>query len=201
MELSLPDDVVGVIIAFLLEPLRQDAVRSNSRVYAYFSLCWTSKQFERVCKRVHEPLDWFRLLDNPHSNYNRFLYNIRSEKPPSEQSVKMIRTLTFYDSGLPVIRKQIDRFMGLNQLVYRTRGSGKLYKGYVSVRKLKTIKAKPKQVNDQFKELLKRHEAINKKRLLLVKQLIEYSKVVWHRVDKTRRELQRVTLWADMITK
>lgn len=201
MELSLPDDVVGVIIAFLLEPLRQDAVRSNATVYAYFSLCWTSKQFERVCKFPREPLDWFSLLGNPHSNYSRFLYNIRSEKPPSEQSVKMIRTLTFYDSGLPVIRKQIDRFMTLNQLVYRTRGTGKLYKGYVSVRKLKTIKAKPKQVNDQFKELLKRHEAINKKRLLLIKQLVEYSRVVWHRVDKTRRELQKVQLWGDMISK
>jgi len=194
-----PDDVIGVIIAFLVEPLSQDAVRSDARVYAYFNLCLTSKQFERVCKLAHEQLDWFRLLGNPHSNYSRFLYNIRSEKPASQQSVRMIRKVTFYDSGLPVIRKQIDRFMALNQIVYRTRATGKLYKGYVGVRKLKTIKVRTKQVDAQFKTLLKRHEAMNKKRLLLVDQLVEYSNVVWHRVDKTYRSAARATLWADLI--
>ena len=197
----MPDDVIGLILDLLIEPLSRDAVRCDTTVYAYFNLRLISKQFDRVCKFTREKFDWFGLLGNPHSNYSRFLYNIRSEKPPPEQSMKMIRTLTFYDSGLPVMRKQIDCFMALNKIVYRTRSSGKLYKGYVSVRKLKTIKAKPKQVDDQFKTLLKRHEAMNKKRLLLIKQLEEYSKVVWHRIEKTRRALQTSTLWANMIPK
>lgn len=164
-------------------------------VYTYFSLFTTSKQFNRVAKDID--FDWLILVGNPYGNYSFFRYDIMEQQKKQEalldptekaalarrglpyladQPKKMLKTLTMCDCSLPVIRTKIDSFMARNHLVYRTKASGKVYKGFVGIRKLKTMKIQPKNLDDQFKAMLKQHELLNKKRLALSLSLDAYAK-------------------------
>ena len=162
-------------------------------VYAYFSLFFTSKQFYRVARGID--FDWLTIVGNPYGNH-RFRYQMEIHQKeqealldPKEREVlalrglpyladepkKMLRTFTMCINSLPVIRNEIDTFMARNNLVYRTKGSNRVYKGYVGIRKLKTMKIQPKSLDDQFKSMLKRHESLNKKRIALDKALGAYA--------------------------
>lgn len=181
MEDFLIDDVVACIVSYIIEPMRKHDTRPDACVYAYFSLCLTSKQFKRVIDAMlSEPLDWFMLGGKEFGKYGDWRC-LREEVSVSLQSVRMAKTLTFYESGLPVIRKEIDLFMASNGLQYRTKGTGKPYKGYVGVRKLKTLKVTPISLDKRLKELCNRYEEMNKKRLLFSKEMDKYAAVVRHR--------------------
>ena len=155
-----------------------------------FSLT-VSKQFNRVAKDID--FDWLILVHNPYGNYTSFRYDVTEQQKKQEalldptkkaalsrrrlpyladEPKKMLKTLTMCNCSLPVIRTKIDSFMAKNYLVYRTKASGKVYKGFVGIRKLKTMKIQPKNLDDQFKAMLKQHELLNKKRLALSIELL-----------------------------
>lgn len=174
-------------------------------VYTYFNLFVTSKQFNRVA--IALDFDWLTLVGNPYGNYSHFRHIKEQQKKqevllePTEKArlalrglpyladepKKMLRTLTMCDCSLPVIRTEIDTFMAKHHLIYRTKASGKIYKGYVGVRKLKTMKIQPKNLECQFKAMLKKHESLNKKRLSLTNALRAYA--------STHRDKPKSIVW------
>lgn len=164
-------------------------------IYTYFNLLITSKQFNRITLKID--FDWLTLVGNPYGNYGRFRHSIERQQKEqtallddskklalsrlglpylSDEPKKMVRTLVLCDNSLPVIRHEIDRFMVTNNIVYRTKSSNKIYKGYVGIRKLKSMKIQPKALDVQFKAIIKRHELLNKKHIALIKALETYSK-------------------------
>jgi len=194
----IPDDVVLAILLELVKPLRNNEnlekrvgdrpTHFEETVYAYFNLLVTSKQFNRVTTKLD--FDWLTLVGT-YGNYSNFRH-IREQQKKQEalldprekaslvlrglpyladEPKKMLRTLTMWDCSLPVMRSEIDSFMAKHHLVYHTKASGKIYKGFVGIRKLKTIKIQPKNLDCQFKAMLKKHESLHKKRLALTKAL------------------------------
>lgn len=165
-------------------------------IYAYFQLLSTSKQFYRVGKRID--FDWVNIVGHPYVNY-QFLDNIRikmrkmtgklceSEKLAlsrtqlpfiSEELKRIIRSLAFHECGLVMTRAEIQAFVERHQLVYRLKYRNLPFPfiGDVNIRKLKSIKIKPKVLGKQYKEMIARHESLNADRRVLIKALEKYSK-------------------------
>ena len=176
-------------------------------IYGYFSLLLTNKQFSRVTQRID--LDWLELLGLVRLSYATFRVNIqwqilqdialldetrqlalsRSDVPyMPDEAKKLIKTLTLYDSSLPILRHDIDRFMGSHNIVYRTVKTGKIYKGFVGVRKLNSMKIECKTLAKQFKATIKRHQVVHKKRGALLRELKVYSDKVYERRRAKRQD-------------
>lgn len=201
----IPDDVIRVIVIALVEPLRDKEklacstgkypnvpTDTEKTLYSYFNLLVTSKQFNRATGQLD--FDW--LLFVRHSSPGWPLGQIAKYQKEQEELLdpvekerlarndlpylanepkKMLRTLTMCDYSLPVIRAEIDTFMAKNRLTYRTKATGKVYKGYIGIRKLKTMKIQPKHRSDEFKAMLKRYESLHEKSISLGKALRAYA--------------------------
>lgn len=192
----IPSEVIERIFITLLEPLNVNfhLVSRDELIYSYFSLLITCKKFSLIAQTID--LDWISLLHRQCACRTSVLNDIEKHSSkqlallPKEEkerlshrktpflvkeSKKLVQSLVMCTSTLPVLRKQIDHFMSIHNIIYRTKGSRKVYKGYVGIRKLKTIKVTPKAVDNEFKGMLKQHESLNQQRLDLGKVLEKYA--------------------------
>lgn len=167
----------------------------ESCAYTYFNMFTVSKRFNRAASKLD--FDWFALVGSPYGNYHRFRYEIEKEQKRQEAELtaeakealarqglpylsatpkKMLRTLVCCDNALPVIREEINCFIRTHQLGYRSKKIGRRYNPLtLGIRKLKTIKVQPLSADVHFKALIKRHEAVNKKRLAVNNALDAYA--------------------------
>lgn len=194
-----PDDIIEALLTILYKPLRDGDKKTPSQfdqsVYAYFNLLQTSKRFHSMSKLLDVKFDWFMLSNQ--SPYDKDLQNIMKEGGAlAEEPKRIMKTLTFCHSALPLIRSQIDSFMNTHNIIYRTRGSNKVYKGFVGIRKLKAMKIHPKELDTEFKTLCKRHEAVNKKKNAVRNALRTYSSDLYAK----RRKGEVANVWCGYLT-
>lgn len=181
--MKLSDDAIEAILTVLFEPLTrctnaitvghpQDEKATDFKrvVSAYFSVMLIDRQFNSVMKERKMDYDWFKCLEISVPRYSKFLRYL-SPLQEDKDTTTMLKTLVRLDSSLPITREEIGCFMSKHNLQYRTRRTNKIYKGFVGVRKLATMKIEPKPLQIQFKALTKKHQTIHKKRLSLIKAL------------------------------
>src|ERR1700761_2295675 len=138
---------------------------SIAMMITYFDILLVNKQFNRICKSIN--MNWLRLLCKISMNY-RYPDKKIIQLP---YSIDILKTIAYYDICLPQLRNEIDEFMKRYNIIYRTKASGKPYKGYVGIRKLHSMIIKPVFLQDNFRKLTKRYKGMNERRIILYNYL------------------------------
>ena len=173
------DDVWYCILKSLFDILRDNNDESDSNLFTYHygTLPLVSRQWLRIV-RIPEftpdtrwwlaYLSWLHHLDAVEldTTYN----DLTNDTAEAEITINMGRVLAFYNQEERVTRRELDLFIDSNRIVYRA-PSGRIYRGRVGTNKLKRIKVKPKAKAMQYKGIIKRHDNVHQKYLLLSRKL------------------------------
>lgn len=164
---AVPIDAVGYIVSFIFRDMynKEPVFVDGGLLVSYIHLTRTCKTFERLVKDNIDRYitDWQQLCA-------RMRY--RSDSPlmvkPDEECLAMMRGGIYYTANIDMHHKAIESFRKRHSIEYHTKKTGKLYKGYIGIKKLRAIKvAKP--LKTDYKALLDRYDYLKSKRKQLHK--------------------------------
>lgn len=180
---DIPDDVLSYIIELTLDkvkreypflddnPLKRKEVLQKYNdlqktdytiIYTtYFNILFVNKQFHRLCSLLK--IEWSRILLH---SYN---FTYKDVDINHIQSKKLL----YYDTTLKNIDNDIHRFMKNKQISYRTK-KGKIYNGYISIKKLHSMRInRSSSLEKDFRLLTGKYLKMLKTRKMLLKKITE----------------------------
>lgn len=195
MEEILTSDVIGYMISLMFSELttpRLTEMMSTDILVSYHSLQYVSKSMYALCQYAFKTLtiDWIRVISKMsrpiHMDWPTLFAEEREEKKRASM-VKMIRTQLYCGAQLSLIRKELDVFRQLHRIVCYSKKTGKPRDGHIALSKLKRIKVEPRELNGQYRAIIKRYETTKKKEKLLHDTLVPIQsmlrqKAVWRRL-------------------
>lgn len=148
---------------------------------------WHSLVLQTMKELKFSWLDRMRYFDHRVGRHHLFLTYEQKLGNPIEDLLKQARTSSFYTEHEKVIKEEILAFMAKNDIKYRS-PSGKVYTGYVGMRKLGRIKVTPKEKAVLYKTMFISYDTLHKKNLAMVDKMHDYfAKIPITRYFTTKR--------------
>lgn len=176
------DDLTGYLLETLFRGLVMPvSLNSAPLIIPYYSIPLVCRyfytRFSEYVRLILKP-QWPLLLSTMTPNWRNWEYLKDEPIETRDLLTKMIRTELYYNMQLSVIRTHIDRCRATHDILYRSPKSGRVYKGYVSVKRLKRIKELPKMIASHFKKLLCSHTTLHRRSSDLHKQIREQTRAL-----------------------
>jgi hypothetical protein len=186
--------IVESFIMANLRPIIGLRISGESAYYCALNDCVTLLCVNKHCLRLigtflERRIDWLKI--GLRRQDTSVIYNIEWELKEGilDQDIRtMLKRIALCEARSYGIRRALDDYMSKHGIVYRTKGSGKIYRGYVGMRKLKTLVVKP-ALTMAYKTFFKLHDKYHKKNRELKTYLQNRNKLLKFRYVNGKRIL------------
>jgi hypothetical protein len=172
------DELWQFIITIPLRDFMHSKKEGNHLILDVFYIPLVSKDWHRYMLQAIKELkfSWLERMqhfDHRVGRHSLFLAYEQKCGVNIEELLKQARTSSFYIEREKVIREEILDFMAKNNISYRS-PSGKVYTGYVGMRKLGRIKVTPREKAERYKAMFVTYNTIHEKNLAIIREMDDW---------------------------
>ena len=174
------------IITIPLREFMYSEEKGNHLILDVFYIPLVSKDWHRHMLQAIKELKFLWLERMQHFDHRvgrHYLFLAYEQKLGAniEELLKQARTSSFYIEREKVIREEILAFMAINNITYHS-PSGKVYTGYVGMRKLGRIKVTPREKAERYNAIIVTYNTIHEKNLTIIREMHDW----FHKIPITR---------------
>lgn len=92
----------------------------------------------------------------------RTIPNLSSYVEVDEEHLALMRGEIYYSGYIELVHKELDVFRERHDILYRTKKTGKVYKGYIGITKLQKLKP-PKALKNDYHVLISKYKHVKSK--------------------------------------